>query len=362
MAKSGNRKTLTALSLQGGGALGAYEYGVLKALYEKRGKGFRPRVVAGVSIGAINAALLIGAKGDPLEALDRLWRERLCVSWPSLFDSSWTGFVPWSMIGLAERNLSFLGNAGMYCLKPEFFLMPALAWLHNSSLYDTSFLRETLADFVDPEKLNHPEKTRLIVTAVNVKTGLLSRFDNSKMELTFDHIIASGSFPVTFPMTQIGEDFFWDGGVFMNMPVGEAVNALEQIEADNPDVEREVIAIELHRMQADLPATLPEAAERFYNLIFSGKFALDRKLYDRYGAFVDLIGEIDRTIPADSPIRNHRGYKMMTRHRKIDRAMVIGEEGRGAAGSGGDFSRNALNRRIEDGYSDAMAFFKKNRL
>ncbi|HQN67534.1 MAG TPA: patatin-like phospholipase family protein, partial [Smithellaceae bacterium] len=305
---------------------------------------------------------LIGAKGDPLEALDRLWRERLCVSWPSLFDSSWTGFVPWSMIGLAERNLSFLGNAGMYCLKPEFFLMPALAWLHNSSLYDTSFLRETLADFVDPEKLNHPEKTRLIVTAVNVKTGLLSRFDNSKMELTFDHIIASGSFPVTFPMTQIGEDFFWDGGVFMNMPVGEAVNALEQIEADNPDVEREVIAIELHRMQADLPATLPEAAERFYNLIFSGKFALDRKLYDRYGAFVDLIGEIDRTIPADSPIRNHRGYKMMTRHRKIDRAMVIGEEGRGATGSGGDFSRNALNRRIEDGYSDAMAFFKKNRL
>ena len=42
--------------------------------------------------------------------------------------------------------------------------------------------------------------------------------------------------------------------------------------------------------------------------------------------------------------------------------MVIGEEGRGATGSGGDFSRNALNRRIEDGYSDAMAFFKKNRL
>ncbi|HRV45725.1 MAG TPA: patatin-like phospholipase family protein [Smithellaceae bacterium] len=362
MAKAGNRRILTALSLQGGGALGAYEYGAVKALYEKRGKGFRPRVVAGVSIGAINAALLVGAKGDPLTALDRLWRERLCVSWPSLFDSSWTGLFPWSANNLIERNLSFLGNAGMYQLRPEFFFMPAFAWLHNSSLYDTSFLRETLLDFVDPEKLNRPEETRLIMTAVNVKTGQLSRFDNSRMKLTFDHIIASGSFPVTFPMTQIGEDFFWDGGVFMNMPVGEAVNALEQIEADNPDIEREVIVIELHRMQADLPKTIPEAAERFYNLIFSGKFSLDRKLYDRYDSFVDLMREIDRTIPADSPIRNHRGYKMMTRHRKIDRAMVIGEEGTGATGSGGDFSRSALNRRIEAGYRDAMAFFKRNPL
>ena len=137
MAKSRNRKTLTALSLQGGGALGAYEYGVLKALYEKRGKGFTPKVVAGVSIGAINAALLVGAKGDPLTALDRLWRERLCVSWPSLPDCSWAGLTPWSANSLAERNLSFFANSGMYCLKPEFFLMPALAWLKNSSLYDT---------------------------------------------------------------------------------------------------------------------------------------------------------------------------------------------------------------------------------
>ena len=83
MAKSKQKKVLTALSLQGGGALGAYEYGMLKALYVKRGKTFRPRVVTGVSIGAINAAFRVGAKGDPIEALDTLWRERLCVTWPA---------------------------------------------------------------------------------------------------------------------------------------------------------------------------------------------------------------------------------------------------------------------------------------
>jgi predicted acylesterase/phospholipase RssA len=49
-----------AIVLQGGGALGAYEYGVLKALYETR-PGFRPAVVTGVSIGAITAAVLVGA-------------------------------------------------------------------------------------------------------------------------------------------------------------------------------------------------------------------------------------------------------------------------------------------------------------
>jgi predicted acylesterase/phospholipase RssA len=65
----------TALVLQGGGALGAYEYGVLKALYETRPH-FTPAVVTGISIGAINAAVLVGAKDDPLRMLDDVWRQR----------------------------------------------------------------------------------------------------------------------------------------------------------------------------------------------------------------------------------------------------------------------------------------------
>src|SRR5436309_14234215 len=64
----------TALVLQGGGALGAYEYGVMKALYESRPQ-FKPVVVTGVSIGAINAAVLVGAKEDPIRTLEHLWRK-----------------------------------------------------------------------------------------------------------------------------------------------------------------------------------------------------------------------------------------------------------------------------------------------
>ncbi len=359
MAKLKAKKVITALSLQGGGALGAYEYGMLKALYAKRGKGFRPRVVAGVSIGAINAAFLVGAKGDPIEALDTLWRERLCVTWPAppCLPSEAASFTHPMLpfVDLTEQNLSLFGNPGMYSLKPEFYLMPWIAPMQNTSIYDTAALKKTLEEFVDPRKLNRPDETRLIVTAVNVETGRQARFDNGKMTLTFDHIIASGSFPVTFPMTQIGEEYYWDGGIFFNMPLGVAINALEQIETDNPDVEREIILVELHRMQSRLPKTLLEATERFFNLIFSGKFAMDMKLRDKYGAFVDLMQEIDKTLPADSPVRNHPGYRDLIRHRKMDRVIVVGEEGIGAAGSTGDFSRKTLNRRIDAGFSDAMS-------
>lgn len=357
-------KTVTALSLQGGGARGAYEYGVLKAIYELRGKAFRPRAIAGISIGAINAAVLIGAKGDPMEALDELWRKRFCVTGPTDGWLSWLpsftgGGFPFSFMDLPEQNLSWFGNPGMYSIKPEFMYMPLAAMFQHTSIYDTDALKKTLADLVDVRKLNRPEETRFIVTAVNVKTGLHAKFDNAKGEIAFEHILASGSFPVTFPMTAIGGEHYWDGGVFINLPIAAAVNALEDVEADDHDVERELIFIELHRMQADLPQSLHEATERFYNMLFSGKLAMDRKMLSKYRTFVDLVREIDRTLPADSPIRKHEGYKNLARHRRIDRAVVIGEKGVGALGSSSDFSRKTLEHRINAGYKDALAAFKE---
>ena len=89
-----------ALVLQGGGALGAYAYGVIKALYEQ--PDFSLDVVTGVSIGAINAAVLVGAKDDPIRALDELWRERLAIR-------SWA-FMP----QMLARYSSLLANPAMY--------------------------------------------------------------------------------------------------------------------------------------------------------------------------------------------------------------------------------------------------------
>src|SRR3954464_8814571 len=99
-----NGNVHTAVVLQGGGALGAYEYGVLKALYEQR-PGFKPVAVTGISIGAITAAVLGGARSDPVSALDRLWREKLTVVSPLPF--LW---LPPEI----DRSLAILGNPGMY--------------------------------------------------------------------------------------------------------------------------------------------------------------------------------------------------------------------------------------------------------
>ena len=98
-----NRNVNTAIVLQGGGALGAYEYGVLKALYETR-PGFKPVAVTGISIGAVNAAVLGGATGDPISALDTMWRDKFTVSLG----------VP--LPTLIDRSLAAFGDPGMYRL------------------------------------------------------------------------------------------------------------------------------------------------------------------------------------------------------------------------------------------------------
>src|SRR4051812_15945944 len=152
----GNSKVSTAIVLQGGGALGAYEYGVLKALYEQR-PGFRPVAVAGISIGAITAAVLGGAQGDPIAALDRLWRHKLTVAPPLP-----AGWLPAQM----ERSLAVFGNPGMYRPHAALFTAP---WA-VTSIYDTAPLRRTLAELVDPATLND-EATRVFVGATRVDTG-----------------------------------------------------------------------------------------------------------------------------------------------------------------------------------------------
>jgi predicted acylesterase/phospholipase RssA len=145
------------------------------------------------SIGAITAAVVGGAKGDPIAALDRLWREKLTVS-PAV------GWLPEQI----DRSLALLGNPGMYRLTAEAFTAPWAA----TSIYDTSPLRRTLAELVDPAKLDNGA-TRVVVGATKVHTGEMEFFDSHEPGgLTFEHVAASGSLPPSFPMTEIEGDWY----------------------------------------------------------------------------------------------------------------------------------------------------------
>jgi len=335
-----------ALVLQGGGALGAYAYGVIKALYEQ--PGFSLDIVTGVSIGAINAAVLVGARGDPLQALDELWRERLAVKSRS--------FVP----QVVERYNALLVNPAMYWIRPSYICTPLLAPFLETSIYDITALRHTLGNLIDFNWLNR-SKTHLVVSAVDIETGEVMYFDNqSEVPFSIEHILASGGLAPSFPMTSIKDPltgkqrWYWDGGFSSNLPLAKAIDLLEQIDPDNPDVERELIVIELFPMRSKVPENLIEVQERVAQLIFSSKLVLDEQLFEKMNDYVDLIGQIDQALPPESGLRRHPGYQELKRHRKIDSFLVITSTTPGSASGASDFSQATIERKIAAGYGDAL--------
>lgn len=364
-------KVRTAIVLQGGGALGAYEYGAIKELYEWRGADFKPAVLAGISIGAINAAILAGAQ-KPIHTLDRVWREGFAV---------YGQLIP----PMAQQYLSLLGNASMYRLRPEYVCAPPLAPFVTTSFYDTAPLRETLMDVVELQRLN--SEARVVVTAVNVETGKIATFGNTvsiseggefdnQRGLAIEHILASGSLPPGFPMTEINGRTYWDGGLRSNTPLSEAINCLERCDEGRRDVKRELIVVELVPMEGRKPGNMQEVMSRFFNIIFSSKLDLDGKLFKKYYRFIDLAENIALlldTIGADDElrrkvdealvsggsnltvdqIRGHDGYQELVAHKKIDAFTRIPFTADHELTNAADFSKASIEARIEAGRREA---------
>jgi NTE family protein len=203
------------LVLQGGGAMGAYHIGAFQALQEG---GFEPDWVCGISMGAINGAIIAGNVAERrLERLDAFWAAISRPSMIPLFGA--TGLTTW------EHNLSFAttllqGQPGFF--KPRavnpYFAPPGV---EGTSFYDTAPLFETLSEMVDFGHLNERTTTRLSVGATDVETGMLEFFDTRKMTSHFgpEHVVASGSLPPGFPATRIGDRLYWDGGCVSNSPL-----------------------------------------------------------------------------------------------------------------------------------------------
>jgi NTE family protein len=335
-----DRDVHTAVVLQGGGALGAYEFGVLRALYETR-PGFRPVAVTGVSIGAITAAVLGGAKGDPIAALDRLWRDKLAVTPPPFV------WIPPKI----DQSLAVFGNPGMYRLNADLFTAP---WT-LTSIYDTAPLRTTLAELVDPARLNDDDP-RVVVGAVQVATGEMEFFDSHRVDgLTFEHVAASGSLPPSFPMTESGGQWYWDGGLFSNTPLSPAIHALEQAAAGDPAAVRELIVVELFPMRSAIPRTWDDVMQRMVQLQYTSRLTLDKKFFDKIDRLVDLMGRIDEGLPDDSAVRNDPTYREMRAYRKINHFNVVTSSLRPELSNASDFSRSSIEARIQAGYDDAIA-------
>jgi NTE family protein len=247
-----------ALVLQGGGALGSYQGGVCQGLFDHdRDLDW----VAGVSIGAINAALIAGnAPRRRVERLIEFWD--LVSSGPGQsFPANWGQRAAWNQWSALAAML--LGVPGFFRPRadPALLLGGAAPVL---SYYDTSALRSTLERLVDFDRINRREM-RLSVGAVNVRTGNSTYFDNTEREIGVDHIMASCALPPGFAPARVDDDDFWDGGIVSNTP-------LQYVLDSHPRNQRLVVLqVDLFSARGPMPATLTEVFERQKDIMYSSR-------------------------------------------------------------------------------------------
>ncbi len=330
------KETQDALILQGGGALGAYEVGVIERLMEQ--PGFRPEVIAGVSIGAVNAAALAGAREDPLSTLKALWEE-------------FTVAPPVPAPEAVEPYLSLFGNPGLYRMRTDF-----AAWPFWTSFYDTGPLRRVLEKYIDFERLNR-SRTKVAVTAANVRTGEIEVFDNHSpgKGLAPGHILASGSLPPGFPMTQVGEEWYWDGGLFNNTPL---LPAIERLDA-GPEVGKRLFVVKLFPTESLLPRNMGQVFDRILELVFAGKLSRDLDTAERVNQYVGFVHRIDELLDtvedeaAVAGIRAMPGYRRLQQYKALQQVVCIENKDLEIATGPFDFSRRRIEERMEAGYRDA---------
>ena len=246
------------LVLQGGGALGSFQAGVFEALV---GAGIEIDQVAGISIGAVNAALIAGNRpGERVKALRTFW-DRTSAALPSF--PIWGG--DWGREWLHEASAGFVatfGVPGMFMpqMIPPFFAMPGTP--NALSFYDSGQLRRTLDDLVDWDLLNDGP-VRIAVGAVEVDSGNFHYFDSAAERLDARHIMASGALPPGLPPVEIDGKLWWDGGLVSNTPLSYVL--------DTQDAEMLVFQVDLFAASAANPKTMMDVVAREKEIRFSSR-------------------------------------------------------------------------------------------
>ena len=290
-----------ALVLQGGGALGAYQGGVFEELTAIE---IEPTWVAGVSIGAINAALIAGnAPEQRLVRLRAFWD--LVSSGPARqappLDGQRTVFNQWSAAWAAT-----FGVPGFY--RPR--VPPAMLQPEGTpaalSVYDNDALRSTLERFVDFDRINARvdgrPAMRLSVGAVDVETGNSKWFDNTVPGTTIgpEHIMASGALPPAFAPVEIDGASYWDGGILSNTPLQYVLDARD-------DEKLLVVQVDLFPAGGPLPVNLGGVLQRHKDIMYSSRsrFTTEKiaEMQRLRGAMRRLIRRLPEALRDDPDLR-----------------------------------------------------------
>jgi NTE family protein len=254
------------LLLQGGGALGAYQAGVYEALADAN---LHPDWTAGISIGAINAAIIAGNR--PESRVDRLrefWRFITRPSAASFFEA----LAPNRQLGTMAHQLAnqlsassalFMGVAGFFVPRvPGPWLRPA-GTVGATSYYDTHQLKSTLERVIDFDRVNDGAM-RLSLGAVNMATGNLVCFDTTTHTIRPEHVMASGALPPGFPPVEVDGQHYWDGGLVSNTP-------LQWVVQNRPRRDTLAFQVDLWNARGDLPNTMADVTTRQKEIQYSSR-------------------------------------------------------------------------------------------
>jgi NTE family protein len=338
-----------ALTLQGGGALGSYQAGVYEALSEAN---LHPDWVAGISIGAINAALIAG--NAPEQRVDKLRTFWEAVSQPPL------GVPYFASLKIGDERFHNLVNQtrGLAILlfgAPNFFtprlpspFLHSLSGPADLSFYDVGPLKNMLERLVDFDRIN-AGATRFSVGAVNIKTGNFVYFDTTTHQIGPAHVMASGSLPPGFPPTEIDGEFYWDGGLVSNTP-------LQWVVETEPRRDTLAFQVDLWSARGEMPRDLAHIDLRQKEIRFSSRTRAGTDHFRKMQAIRRAAAKLLAQLPAE--LRQTPEVELLEREadEKVYNVIQMIYRAKKYEGTSMDyeFSRRTMGEHWKAGYNDAV--------
>ena len=284
-----------ALTLQGGGALGAYQAGVFQGLHEA---GVEPNWLAGISIGALNTAIIAG--NPPAKRVERLLQFWETICQPA-FGLPLPAFIEHAFFNSSDAvRKAFTATQAVGALvegQKGFFVPrfpPPLPTVSGppqaASYYDTAPLKATLESLCDFDRINSREM-RVSVGAVNCGTGNFAYFDNTQTTLRAEHFMASGALPPGFAAVEIDGQYYWDGGLMSNTPLYEVIQTTPR---------RDTLAFQVDLWSAigPVPDNITDVQGRMKDIQYSSRTRLVTDMLQRSQRFRHVLREVlDRVSP-----------------------------------------------------------------
>jgi len=339
------------LVMQGGGSLGAYECGVYKTLAKHK---INFNIIAGTSIGAINASLIVGSKDDqPEKTLEEFWIDVADKTTPDFFTKEMQTFY-------STVNAFFWGNPKAFEPIAPF---PAYFASFFPYLYNTKPFQETLEKYIDFEKLNNPETPRLLVTSVDIQKAKAVTFDSRHVKIGIEHILASAGFPFYgLSWTKINDQHLWDGSLMSNTPLREVIRA-------SPKSDKNVYIISLFPKIHDvLPKNMSESWHRARDIMHTDKTEHNLKMSKVISRYLKTLKEMHDII-SNSTLdekQKQRFENIESEYHKLacDRGAIIQkitkierQEESHYIFEDADFSLATIKRSIKQGNDDAEKVF-----